>query len=70
MLLSSQLGYRREFRSGNQSCPFLSQRKSPFASEFFVNVPMTPDPNTSGKVSRYKWEPYRDTNWWCISTTL
>ena len=27
---------------------------------------MTPDPNTSAKVSRYKWEPYRDTNWWCI----
>ena len=26
----------------------------------------TPDPNTSAKVSRYKWEPYRDTNWWCI----
>ena len=20
----------------------------------------------SAKVSRYKWEPYRDTNWWCI----
>ena len=27
---------------------------------------MTPDPNTSAKVSRYKWEAYRDTNWWCI----
>ena len=29
-------------------------------------VPTTPDPNTSAKVSRYKWEAYRDTNWWCI----
>ena len=29
-------------------------------------VPTTPDPNTSGKVSRHKWEPYRDINWWCI----
>ena len=32
----------------------------------FGGVPTTPDPNTSAKVSRYKWEPYRDTNWWCI----
>ena len=30
------------------------------------SVPTTPDPDTSAKVSRYKWEPYRDTNWWCI----
>ena len=29
-------------------------------------LPTTPDLNTSAKVSRYKWEPYRDTNWWCI----
>ena len=29
-------------------------------------VPTTPDPNTLAKVSRYKWEAYRDTNWWCI----
>ena len=29
------------------------------------SVPTTPDPNTSAKVSRYKWEPYRDTNW-CV----
>ena len=29
-------------------------------------VPMTPDPNTSAKVLRYKWEACRDTNWWCI----
>ena len=29
------------------------------------SVPTTPDPNTSAKVSRYKWETYRDTNW-CI----
>ena len=26
---------------------------------------MTPHPNTSLKASRYKWEPYRDTSWWC-----
>ena len=30
------------------------------------SVPTTPDPNTSAKVSQYKWEAYRDTNWWCI----
>ena len=30
------------------------------------SVQTTPDPNTSEKVSRYKWEAYRDTNWWCI----
>ena len=29
-------------------------------------VPTTPDPNTSAKASRYTWEAYRDTNWWCI----
>ena len=29
-------------------------------------VPTTPDPSTSAKASRYKWEPYRDTNSWCI----
>ena len=33
---------------------------------FLGGVPTTPDPNTSAKASRYKWEPYRDTNWWCI----
>ena len=33
-------------------------------------VPTTPDPNTSEKVSRYKWEAYRDTNWWCIYSFL
>ena len=27
--------------------------------------PATPDPNTSAKVSRWKWEPYRNTNEWC-----
>ena len=30
------------------------------------SVPTTHDPNASGKASRYKWEPYRDTNWQCI----
>ena len=29
-------------------------------------VPTTPAPNTSPKVSRYKWAAYRDTNWWCM----
>ena len=33
---------------------------------FKGSVPTTPDPDTFAKVSRYKWEPYRDTNWWCI----
>ena len=32
----------------------------------FEGVPTTPNPNTSAKVSRYKWEAYRDTNWWCV----
>ena len=32
----------------------------------FGSVPTTPDPNTSAEVSRYKWEAYRDTHWWCI----
>ena len=36
--------------------------KTPFVG----SVQTTPDPNTSAKVSRYKWEPHRDTNWWCI----
>ena len=27
---------------------------------------MTLDPDMSAKVSRYKWEAYRDTNWWCF----
>ena len=35
-------------------------------SQIIGSVPTTPDPNTSAKVSRYKWEAYRDTNWWCI----
>ena len=37
---------------------------------FAGSVPMTPDPNNSARVSRYKWEPYRDTNWQCIYTTF
>ena len=28
-------------------------------------VPTTPDPNTSAQVSRYKWEPWRDTRCRC-----
>ena len=35
----------------------------------FGGVTTTPDPNTSAKASRYKWEAYRDTNWWCILYT-
>ena len=27
------------------------------------SVPTAPDPNTSAKVSRYKWELHRGTNW-------
>ena len=29
----------------------------------------TPDPNTSAKVWRYKWEPYHDRNWCCDATS-
>ena len=32
---------------------------------FVGGFPTTPDPNTSAKASRYKWEAYRDANWWC-----
>ena len=39
--------------------------KLPFL-RFIGSVPTTPDPNTSEKVARYKWEAYRDTNWWCM----
>ena len=34
------------------------------------SVPTTPDPNTSAKASRYKRDPYRDTNWWRVFTTF
>ena len=34
------------------------------------SVPATPDPDTSAKVSRYKWEPYHDTKWWCKNCFL
>ena len=45
----------------------LLQREDPTPHASLVGgVPTTPDPNTSAKVSRYKWEAYRDTNWWCI----
>ena len=39
---------------------------SRYTAPLIGSVPMTPDPNTSAEVSRYKWEAYRDTNWWCI----
>ena len=34
--------------------------------ELLGSAPTTRDPNTSAKVWRYKLEPHRDTNWWCI----
>ena len=37
-----------------------------FCAHLLGSVPTTPDPNTSEKVSRYKWEAFRDTNWWRI----
>ena len=37
---------------------------------FFASVPTTPDPNTSATASRYKGEPYHDTNWSCICSFL
>ena len=37
-----------------------------FDLTFVESVPTTSDPNTSAKVSRYEWEPYRDTSWWCM----
>ena len=41
-----------------------------FSRMFMGGVPTTPDPNISAKVSRYKWEAYRDANWWCIHYSL
>ena len=29
-------------------------------------APMTPEPKTSAKVERYKWEPYGDIIGWCM----
>ena len=37
--------------------PFLNSKNTTF---------WIPDPNISAKVSRYKWEAYRDTKWGCI----
>ena len=31
-------------------------------------VPTTPDPDTSAKILQYKWEPYRGSNWWHMSS--
>ena len=45
---------------------FRSKKNTKEAKTPIRRVPTTPDPNTSEKVSRYKWEAYRDTNWWCI----
>ena len=42
----------------------------PNGRALFGGVPPTPDPNTSATASRYKWEAYRDTNWWCIEYSL
>ena len=36
----------------------------------FGGIPTIPDPHTSVKVSRYKWEAYRDTNWGGVYTSL
>ena len=41
-----------------------------FGELWLGGVQTTPDPNTSAKASRYKWEAYRDTNWWCICYSL
>ena len=57
-------GKRLKSRLRKADCDSISQNVHP--SKYFGGVPTTPDPNTSEKVSRYKWEAYRDTNWWCI----
>ena len=55
---------------GNEPCippifksPVAAIPNSEDRSPIFRAVPTTPDPYTSAKASRYKWEPYRDTNW-------
>ena len=42
----------------------------PMTDSVVGGVPTTPDPNTSAKVSRYRWETYRDTNWCGVYTTF
>ena len=59
---------RKSNRSKVQSQKINSE--SPSESHPIGGVPTTPDPNTSAKVSRYKWEAYRDTNWWGLFTTF
>ena len=54
---------------GEISCVFAENHAGNLVGTFqdlFGSVPTTPDPNTSAKVSRYKWEAYRVTNWWCV----
>ena len=50
---------------GSQLCLGASDFSSGIAS-WALGVPTTPDPNTSAKVSRHKWDTYRGTNSWCI----
>ena len=57
-------------RVGVKSCllgaSWLAKETPEFFDKLMGSAPTTPDPNTSAKVSRYKWEACRDTNWWCI----
>ena len=55
----------RRLHDANSCCHPVHSKHSMF-SLAFGSVPTTPDPNTSAKVLRYKWELHRDTNWWCI----
>ena len=63
---------QKPFRHANvfKTLAFRHASVSVFKMRVFAHliggVPTTPDPNTSAKVSRCKWEAYRDTNWWRI----
>ena len=64
----SSLPQRRAWPAMQKACMLFSGRgKQPPTHTCFGG---SPDPNTSAKVSRYKWEAYRDTNWRCIHDFL
>ena len=46
------------------------KKKNSSSSAEFGSVPTTPDPNTSAKASRCKWEAYHDTEFGCVYTTF
>ena len=52
-------------RSGNSEQCETFHILSSLGAEMLGGVPTTPDPNTSAKVSHFKWQVHCDTIWWC-----